>query len=105
MTNKEYLTVYLEGLGITDGEIEIIMLDEGIDPNLNAEPRKCKTAIYNRMSIVLKAATGNKTEGGYAVKWNIAAVKMFYAALCIELGYENQMGGGPSSIMDMTDIW
>ena len=103
MTNKEYLTAYLEGLGISEREIEIIMLDEGINPGANAEPRKIKTAVYNRMSIILKAATSNKTEGGYAVKWNIEAVKQFYGALCIELGYENKLWG--SSIEDMSDMW
>ena len=103
MTNKDYLMVYLEGLGITEGEIDIIMLDEGIVPSATAEPRKCKLAIYNRMSIILKAATGNKTEGGYSVKWNMAAVKMFYNALCMEMGFENRLYG--SSIEDATECW
>jgi len=103
MTNKEYLTTYLEGLGITEGEIEIIMLDEDIDPNMNAEPRKCKTAIYNRITIILKSATGNKTEGGYAVKWNMEAVKLFYGSLCVELGFQSQMYG--PIIKDPTSWW
>ena len=93
MTNKEYLTTYLEGLGISEGEIEIIILDEGIDPNMNAEPRRLKTAIYNRIAIVLKSVTGNKTEGGYTVRWNMEAVKLFYSSLCVELGKQNQMNG------------
>ena len=105
MTNREYLTIYLGGMGISDGEIEIMMLESSTDPNNTAEPEKCKRAIYDRMSIILKAVTGNRTEGGYAVKWNMEAVKMFYSALCMEMGYENKLGGGPSTIEDMSAYW
>ena len=88
MTNKEYMTAYLEDLEISEGGIEIMMLDEGIDPNISAEPHKCKMAVYNRFTMILKSSGSNKTEGGQATKWNMEAIKLFYSALCDELGIE-----------------
>ena len=39
----------------------------------------------------IKSATGNKIEGGYTVKWNMEAVKLFYGSLCVVLGTQNQL--------------
>ena len=89
MTNKEYLVQFLAGLNVSDGDIDIILLKGGIDPVLPADASECDRAVYNRMSVVLKGAMQNVSEGGYSVSWNMDAVKLFYAALCEELGLEN----------------
>ena len=56
------------------------------------------------MSIVLKGTTQNVTEGGYSVSWNMDAVKLFYNALCNELGKENVLFSRPK-IRNKSNIW
>lgn len=105
MTNKEYITKTLDGLNITDDDIEIIMLKANIDGNgtMN-DTHVCDMAIYNRMSIVIKPMMQNVSEGGYSVSWNMDAVKLFYTALCNELGVENVLMSRPK-IRNRSNFW
>ena len=91
MTNKEYLTAYLEGLGISEVEKEALMVEAGINAESNAEPHKCKMAVYRRKSIILKDAMRDITEGEMTIKWNTEIVKAFYGVLSAELEYENSL--------------
>ena len=104
MTNQQYITKSLDGLNVSGDDIEIIMAKANINAEDTADAAACDMAIYNRFSIVLKAATQNVSEGGYSVSWNIEAVKMFYNALCVELGQENVLDSQPV-IRDCSNIW
>ena len=104
MTNKEYLTKSLNGLNISEDDIDIILLKSSIDGDANADVSACDKAVYNRMSVVLKGTTQNVSEGGYSISWNMEAVKLFYAALCSELGLENVLVGRPK-IRNRSNIW
>ena len=104
MTNKEYLTKSLDGLNITSDAIEIILLKAGLNENDNADTAACDKAVYNRMSIILKGTTQNVSEGGYSVSWNMEAVKMYYNALCNELGFENVLVGRPK-VRNRSNYW
>jgi len=104
MTNKEYITKSLDGLNVSDDDIEIIMAKANIEADAAVDTAACDNAMYNRISIVLKAATQNVTEGGYSVSWNIEAVKLWYNALCIELGKENVLSAQPV-IRDRSNYW
>ena len=104
MTNKEYLTKSLNGLNLSSDDIEIIMLKGGVEPEGNADVRMCDNAVYSRMSIILKGATQNVSEGGYSLSWNMDAVKMYYNALCNELGKPNVLFNRPK-IRNRSNIW
>ena len=104
MTNKEYLTKALNGLNLSDDDIEIIMVKGGVQADADADAGSCDNAVYNRMSVVLKGMTQNVTEGGYSVSWNMDAVKLFYNALCNELGKENVLFSRPK-IRNKSNIW
>ena len=104
MTNKQYLTTTLNGLNVSADDIEIIMLKAGIDADSNADTGSCDNAVYNRMSVVLKGMTQNVTEGGYSVSWNMDAVKLYYNALCNELGKENVLFSRPK-IRNKSNVW
>ena len=79
----------MNGLNVSADDIEIIMLKAGIE---------------NRMSVVLKGMTQNVTEGGFSVSWNMDAVKLFYNALCNELGKPNVLFSRPK-IRNKSNIW
>lgn len=104
MTNKEYLTKSLSGLGISDDDIDIILLKGSIDGNAEVQIEDCDKAVYNRISILFKSGVQNIQEGGYSITWNLEAVKLYYTALCNELGYENVLVGR-AKIRNRSNIW
>lgn len=104
MTNKEYVTKTLNGLAISDDDVEIIMLKGSVDADAPADTNACDMAVYRRMSAVIKGMTQNVSEGGYSISWNMDAVKLFYAALCNELGVENVLVNRPK-IRDRSNCW
>ena len=104
MTNKQYLTKSLNGLNVSEDDIDIILLKGSLDADADASVSDCDTAVYHRMSIVLKGATQNVSEGGYSVSWNMEAVKMYYNALCNELGLENVLVGRPK-VRNRSNFW
>lgn len=104
MTNKEYITKSLNGLNISDDDIDIIILKGSVDADAPADTNACDMAVYRRMSAVIKGMTQNVSEGGYSISWNMDAVKLFYAALCNELGVENVLVNRPK-IRDHSNCW
>lgn len=104
MTNKQYLAKSLNGLNLSEDDIEVILLKSGIDGENTVDVHACDKAVYKRMSVILKGATQNVTEGGYSISWNMEAVKLFYNALCNELGLENVLVGRPK-VRNRSNYW
>lgn len=104
MTNKEYLTKALNGLNLSDDDIEIILVKGGIEPCDDVDCKQCDMAVYNRFSVILKGTMQNVSEGGYSISWNMEAVKMYYNALCHELGKDNLLVTRPK-IRDRSNMW
>lgn len=104
MTNKEYLTKSLNGLNISEDDIDIILLKGGLDASGDVDTTICDMSVYNRMSVVLKGMMQNVSEGGYSISWNIEAVKLYYSALCTELGKENVLVSRPK-IRNRSNYW
>lgn len=88
-TNRDYISATLSGFNVKDTDIDLILLKSGLTDTDNVNISLCDMAIYNRLSVVLKAASHNVSEGGYSISWNIEALKMYYATLCSELGLPN----------------
>jgi hypothetical protein len=104
MTNKEYLTKSLNGLNLSEDDIDIILLKSGINGESIVDVQSCDKAVYNRMSVILKGETQNISEGGYSISWNMEAVKLFYNSLCNELGLENVLFGRPK-VRNRSNFW
>jgi hypothetical protein len=104
MTNKEYLAKLLNGLNISEEDIDIIILKSGIDADAIADVQNADKAVYNRMSVILKGVMQNVSEGGYSISWNMEAVKLFYSSLCNELGLENVLVGRPK-VRNRSNYW
>ena len=86
MTNQEYLQKRTEGLGISESDIELILLKGeliDIDP---ADMKACDKALFRNQSIVRKAAIEKAREGGYAVERSMSAIDNFLRTLGIECG-------------------
>lgn len=94
----------MNGLNLEEGDIDIILLKGGIDADQPADVSACDLAVYNRFSAVLKAVMCNVSEGGYSISWNMEAVKMFYRALCNELGKDDVLVERPK-IRNRSNMW
>ena len=77
MTNKEYLIKSLNGMNLSDDDIDIILVKAGLDGDADLDIKACDTAVYKRFSVILKGTMQNVSEGGYSVSWNIDAIKLF----------------------------
>ena len=100
-TNRDYLQKTLSRFNLSSDDVELIMVEY---PELEGvfDVKACKLAIYNSMSAILP--TANISEGGFSVSWNMDALKMWYAALCKELGKENVLGG-KAKVRNRSYLW
>lgn len=104
MTNKQYLTKALSGMNIPEGDIDIVLLKASLDGEAEADVHACDVATYHRMSVIFKGVIQNVSEGGYSISWNVEAVKLYYNALCNELGFENVLFARPK-IRNRSNLW
>lgn len=104
MTNKQYLTKALSGLNISEDDTDIVLLKASLDADAEADVRACDVATYQRMSVILKGVMLNVSEGGYSISWNVEAVKLYYNALCNELGLDNVLFARPK-IRNKSNLW
>lgn len=86
-TNNEYLLAALSRFNVSQTDIDVMLLEAGLDGSASVDIAACKEAIYNGISKVIPLA--NVSEGGYSIVWDMEAVKIYYAQLCKELGKEN----------------
>ena len=104
MTNKQYLTKALSGLNMAEDDIDIILLKSELEADADVDVRGCDMATYNRMSVLFKGVLQNVSEGGYSISWNMDAVKLYYNALCSELGEENVLLARPK-VRSRSHLW
>lgn len=104
MTNREYLSKSLKGLNISEDDIDLILLKSGLNADDEDGTTACDKAVYSRMTVLLKAMLQNVSEGGYSLSWNMDAVKLYYSALCNELGFENVLVARPK-VRNRSNFW
>lgn len=99
-TNKDYLTAALGRFNVTETDVELMLIDSGLDGAAAVDPKACKLAIYQNLSVVLPLA--NVSEAGYSVSWNMDALKLWYSSLCSELGKPNAVR---PKIRNRSNLW
>ena len=85
--------------------MELILTNQSTlipDPTAAVDVRTAKLALCREFAAVLPMA--NVSEGGYSVSWNMEAVKMWYNAMCDELGIDNALERKPK-VKGRSDIW
>lgn len=102
MTNKEYIQATTSKIGLTDSDIEIILIKAGLKADDDVNSDDCDLALYNRFSIVLSGTLQNVSEGSYSISWNMEALKFFYATLCNEIGKDNVL---KPKVRNKSNIW
>jgi hypothetical protein len=99
-TNNEYFLAALSRFNVSQTDIDVMLLEAGLDGSASVDVTACKNAIYRGFSMMLPLS--NVSEGGYSVSWNMEAVKMYYNQLCKELGESNVL---QSEIRNKTNLW
>lgn len=89
MTNKEYLTTILGKFGVSSEEIDIILLEQGIDADGQVSGsdniKQLQAAVYHQLPGMF-AGMQNVSEGGYSISWNLEGIKLWYSWLAKQLG-------------------
>lgn len=85
-TNKEYLTAKLSKFGLSESDIDLIII-ENTSLSGSLDVNACKLAIYKSMTSILP--TADVTESDYSIRWNLEVLKLWYNSLCTELGKDN----------------
>ncbi len=105
MTTKQYLQISLSKFELSEEEIDLIIVENGLDPDSEVQVKRAKEAIHASMSVWLPIYS-NVTEGGVSKGWNIEALKLYYAALSRELGKGDvDISGTAPSVRDRSNLW
>ncbi len=99
MTYKEYLTATLSKFQISPAEIDLIIVNQGLEGE--ADVLTAKTAIYNEFSTLIPVM--DVSEGTMSVKWNLGALRMWYSLLAKELGKEDVLATLAAKDDEVTD--
>lgn len=105
MTYTEWLTKTGARVNMNADDVELILTNQAAlipNPNATVDVRTAKLALCNEFAAILPMA--NVSEGGYSITWNMDAVKIWYNAMCKELGIENVLERKPK-VKGHSDIW
>ena len=105
MTYTEWLTKTGARVNMNADDVELILTNQAAlipNPNVTVDVRTAKLALCNEFAAILPMA--NVSEGGYSITWNMDAVKIWYNAMCKELGIENVLERKPK-VKGHSDIW
>lgn len=99
MTYKEYLTATLSRFNLSDADIDLIIINQGLEGG-ELDVKTAKMAIFKEFSLILPLA--NISEGGFSISWNIDALKMWYSQLANELEEVDLLNVKSDTVQDMS---
>lgn len=102
MTNREYIVSKTSKFNLAKADIELILIENDLNPNEEVDVNSCKLALYSSFYSMIPLA--DITEGDMSVKWNMEAIKLFFAGLAKELKLENPFEGKKPTIKSIR-IW
>ena len=106
MTVKEYLTATLSKFQLSPSEIDLIMINQGLEDVEVQDVVSVKTAIYNEFSALIPIV--DISEGSMSIKWNMAGLKIWYSLLAKELGKEDvlaSLNAPDNSVNNASFFW
>ena len=101
MTNEEYITKALSKFEVSTDDIDLILIENGLDAIAELDIVSAKQAICKSLRAWLPIHS-SISEGGVSKSWNIEAVKLYYTSLCRELGFDDS---GTPQVRDRSNIW
>lgn len=87
MTNREYIRNLLSKFGVSDVDVEMLLVTQELDGEDTVDVKVCKLAVYYEFSQLLPLK--DVSEGDYSEKWNMKGLQLWYSLLAKELGKED----------------
>lgn len=84
MTYRTWMQLTGAKFNLSEDDIELIAVNQGVNLEDDVDVTKAKTAFVNEFAMVIPLT--NVSEGGYSLSWNMEAVKLWYKQACGELG-------------------
>lgn len=84
MTNREYIRNLVSKFGVSDVDVDMLLLTQQLDGDAIADPKACKLSAYKEFSTLIPLK--NVSEGDYSETWNWKALTLWYSLLAKELG-------------------
>lgn len=101
MTTREYLTATLSKFNVSEKDIDLLYVNQGIETE-DLDVNAVKLAIYNEFSSLLPLA--NISEGGLSITWNMDALKIWYSLLAKQLGKEDVLKSISGKDVEVNDV-
>lgn len=103
MTYREYISTIGQRFGLSDADIDIILIDQSAiipDPESQVDARVAKRALCKSFATMLPIA--NVSQGGYSLSWNVEGLKMWYEMTCSELNIPSRL---KPTVKNKSNIW
>ena len=102
MTAREYLTASLSKFQFTESEISLILYNQEIEEGAALSPEELKLVLYKEFSNILPVM--EISEGGFSMKTNLEALKIWYSLLAKELGKEDVLKSVSGKDVEVNDV-
>ena len=104
MDAREYIASRLKKFELDNDEIDLILVENNIvEDGSGVNVIEVKTAICKSLSVWLPIHS-SISEGGVQKQWNTEALKLYYSALCNELGIDD-IYSVTAKIRDASNRW
>ncbi|TDX83986.1 DUF6706 family protein [Epilithonimonas xixisoli] len=98
MTNKEYFTATLSRFNVSETEIDLILINQGLNAGSDVDVAVAKLAMFKEIPMFIPIA--DEKEGGRSITWNIEAIKMWYSLLAKELNQDDLLNVSDDEVSD-----
>ncbi|MDR1652492.1 MAG: hypothetical protein LBS01_02350 [Prevotellaceae bacterium] len=104
-TYKKWITVTTRHFNILEEEIDLILINQGLNADDEYNVAVAKTALVKEFAALIPLA--DIGEGGYSTSWKWEAIKFWYKATCADLGLDSTLINErePNVITGKSDIW
>ncbi|MGX9985833.1 DUF6706 family protein [Soonwooa purpurea] len=84
MTNREYIRNLTSKFGVSDVDVEMLLVTQQLDGDASVDVIACKKSAYKKFSTLIPLK--NVSEGDYSETWNWEGLTLWYSLLAKELG-------------------
>lgn len=100
MTNREYLQQTLGKFNVAPEEIDLVLINQGLNGDEYVDVPAARLALYEEFATLLPIA--EISEGGFSIRWNMAAIKLWYSNLARQLGRPDIFDDRDDTVQDMS---
>lgn len=101
MTYRDWFKATCEDFNISDGKLEVIMVNQGLNPDEEVDVFKAKKALCLEFATIIPMYS-SVSEGGFSKSYNMEAIKIWYSRMCKSVGVRDVT---KPSLKNKSNIW